>query len=227
MGRSLRGGEERVEEVRVGLLGVLREVEGLAEKVRERGGAVGGLAEERRRVRGQVVFGRGLLELERRVGGLEGGLGVKGVVEGEANGDGAGEGEEARGEDDGFVEEGEGLDDGDDDEEEDEEDDDDMVLMKRLRRRMEQFVIIQRLAERLGEEHPFVAAREERRERLRKTLLLDMGNAMKRAVETDGETGEKELYMLKTYDLMGEPGECMTVLKQAKAGLRKEKGKKR
>ncbi len=110
---------------------------------------------------------------------------------------------------------------------EDEDEEDTLVSLKRLRRRVEQFVLIRRLAEKLGEEHPFVAKREERREKLRKTLLLDMGNAMKRAIETNGTDGEEQLYMLKTYELMGAPEECLAALKQTKVAQKKEKGKGR
>lgn len=109
----------------------------------------------------------------------------------------------------------------------DEDEEDSLVPLKRLRRRMEQCVLIRQLAESLGEDHPFVAAREERREKLRKTLLLDMGNAMKRVVETDEKGGEQELYMLKTYEMMGAPEECVMALKQARAGHEKVKGKGR
>ena len=124
------------------------------------------------------------------------------------------------------VEEGEDYDSFEDYSGADDEDEEDTLLpLKRLRRRTEQYMLIRHLVEKLGEEHVFVAAREGRREKLRKTLLLDMGNAMKRVVETDERGGEQELYMLKTYELMGAPEECVMALKQARAGHKKVKRK--
>ena len=78
LGEGLRGGEVRVEGVRVGVLGFGREVEGVRKGVCGREGEVGGLVSERKRVRRELVLGRGLVGVERGVGELEVGLGNKG-----------------------------------------------------------------------------------------------------------------------------------------------------
>ena len=72
LGAGLKGGEAMVEGVRVGVLGFGREVEGVQRAVRERRGVVEGLVEERRGLRREVGFGRGVLELVERVEELEG-----------------------------------------------------------------------------------------------------------------------------------------------------------
>ncbi|KAF4556569.1 Hypothetical protein D9617_1g084470 [Elsinoe fawcettii] len=80
VGMTLRGGEEKVEGVRVGVLGFGREIGGLRDVVRERKEEVGRLVEERRTVRREVALGRRLLEVGERVDELEGRLGVEQVV---------------------------------------------------------------------------------------------------------------------------------------------------
>jgi len=77
VGARLKGGEERVEEIRVGLLGFRGDVGGVASRVGERAEEVRGLVEEMRGVRKSVRMGRTLLEVEERLGGLEGRVGVK------------------------------------------------------------------------------------------------------------------------------------------------------
>ena len=82
LGAGLKGGEEMVEGVRVGVLGFGREVEGLRGVVGERQGEVLGLVGERMGFRGEVGFGRGVLELVERVEELEGdGVGGEDVDE--------------------------------------------------------------------------------------------------------------------------------------------------
>lgn len=77
MGARLRGGEERIEEVRVGLLGFRGDVGSVAERVGERAEVVRGLVGEMRGLRRSVGVGRQLLEVEERLGGLERRVGVK------------------------------------------------------------------------------------------------------------------------------------------------------
>ena len=87
LGTDLRGGEERVEGVRVGVLGFGREVEGIRKGVQERLEEVGALLGERKAVRKDVVLGRGLLEIEERIGELEEGMGIKELAGGEEEDD--------------------------------------------------------------------------------------------------------------------------------------------
>jgi hypothetical protein len=71
LGNSLHGGEEKVEEVRVGLLGFRKEVGSLNKVVEEREQEVSKLLEERRDVRVKIEVGRRLLDYDARLRELE------------------------------------------------------------------------------------------------------------------------------------------------------------
>ena len=71
LGSDLKGGEEKVEDVRVGLLGFKRGVEDIRAKVRERKVEVASLLSEKRGVGREIALGRGLLELDARLEGVE------------------------------------------------------------------------------------------------------------------------------------------------------------
>ncbi|GAB7360763.1 hypothetical protein MBLNU230_g0637t1 [Neophaeotheca triangularis] len=188
LGADLKGGGERVEGVRVGCLGFGREVEGLRDLVGERAGEVGGLAEERRGVLGEVQLGRGLLEVEERVGEMEEELGIGGV--------GRAEGEEV-------------LDDSEEDEEEGLEGE--SGALRGLGRQAERLLLITRLIERLGPEHPFLQSVKPRVEQLRKTLLLNLASAL-RSAKTAGASGVI-MGLLKLYADLGAEKESVRVLK--------------
>lgn len=74
LGDELKGGEERVEDVRVGLLGFRRQVAEVQGRVRARREEAGRLGGELRGVRGEVEAGRRMLELEERLDVLVGRL---------------------------------------------------------------------------------------------------------------------------------------------------------
>lgn len=203
LGSSLKGGDEKVEEVRLALLGFQREVTVLVENVKGRREEVEKLVEERREVRENIQLGRGLLELARRVDELEQKLML--APKHEDDGNGAGEG----------GAEGEEEEDSEDESADDEDEEDTAVPVRRLRRLMHKYVCIRQLAERLGAEHPFVVKQEAKRAKLREALLLDMASAMKRVVETDGEEKKGQLYMIETYKMMGAAEECVKAVKEA------------
>lgn len=209
LGSSLKGGDEKVEEVRLALLGFQREIAGLVEKVDERKAEVESLVTERKDVREQIQFGRGLLELDRRVGELEQKLMLVSTAGGDRDGAGErdGEGEEKFDDD---------SDDGSADEDEEDEGEEEVITVpvKRFRRLAQRYVSISRLAKQLGSEHPFVVRQEARRAKLKEALLLDMGSAMKRIVETDGEEKSGQLYMMETYEMMEAAEECLKAVKE-------------
>jgi hypothetical protein len=74
LGSDLKGGEEKVEDVRVGLLGFKRGVEDVRAKVRERKSEVETLLTEKKGIGKDIAFGRRLLELDSRLEDLEGRL---------------------------------------------------------------------------------------------------------------------------------------------------------
>ena len=198
LGSSLRGGDEKVEEVRLGLLGFRREVEGLRGKVDGRRKEVEELVEERKRIRESVQLGRRLLEIERKVGELEGMLMLAsiGPRKAEAN------------EEEMVLSQSE--------EESDEEPESNGIGIARLRRHMEQYMYIKGSIERIGPEHPFLVKQEERVLRLKQTLLLDLNSALKQTVAGGEDLRGDLLKLLAIYKQMDEAKEAMQVLKESK-----------
>lgn len=153
LGGDLKGGEEKVEGVRVGLLGFQREVEGIKKGVRERADEVGQLVKERKEIRHDVALGRSLLEVHERLIELEESLGIN------------------------PRDEEEDL----DDEDEDEDAIVGGVQLKKLQTHSQQYILITRMMERLGASHPFLVAQGSRLEQISRTILLDLAAALKQA----------------------------------------------
>lgn len=171
LGGSLRGGEEKVEEVRVGLLGFRREVDTLKEKVQQRRKEVDGLLGERRAITKDIRIGRALLEVDSRLEELEERLMVGN--------------DRARTSSD---EQNDDMDISDSDENsEDESGSGDSIPLSRLRRRAQQYIYIKRLVAKIGPEHPFLIKQEERLLRIRQTLLLDLGTALHQGAAGSGD----------------------------------------
>ncbi|MCJ1287623.1 hypothetical protein MMC26_006975 [Xylographa opegraphella] len=198
LGGSLRGGEEKVEEVRVGLLGFKREVDTLKDKVEGRRKEVEGLLEERRAIAKEVRTGRELLEIDSRLEDLEERLmvGSNGAVNPAVNGD----------EDDFSTSES--------DDESDEDTPGTTIPLSRLRRRAQQFLYIKRLFAKTGPEHPFLIKQEERMMRIRQTILLDLSSALLQAVGQDDFSSKRTLNILGIYRDIGESGEALTAIRE-------------
>lgn len=186
----MRGGEEKVEGVRVGLLGFGKEVEALQDAVRQREEEVGRLVGERREVRGRIEVGRRLVEFDERLRECEDGLVV--------------------------AREGGGVEsDSSEDEEDEEEDAQFGTSVARLRRNVVQYRLVKEITTGL-DEHPFVVAQTSRLARVRSTLLLDLSTALQQA-KTAGTAGSgRVMQIMKIYADMGESGEAVKVLKTLK-----------
>ncbi|KAL9103833.1 MAG: hypothetical protein Q9163_001153 [Psora crenata] len=191
LGRDLRGGDEKVEELRLGVLGFKRELEGLKYKVRERRDEVERLVEERKRVRQRITLGKGLLEVERRVKGLE-----EKLMLAPGNGNNGDEQGSLTDSDEASEEEMEGG-----------------VDVSKLRRNAELYIYIEKLVRRFGAEHPFLAKQKERVRRLRQTVLLDLNNAL---VQSAAAGKQGILQILEVYKVMDASREAVYVLKEAK-----------
>jgi hypothetical protein len=162
LGGDLKGGEEKVEGVRVGLLGFQREVEGIRKAVQDRARETGELLREKKVLRKEVVLGRALLEVHERLEELEEKLGIK-IKEGEE----------------------------DDEEDEDEEEDDEGPLdtesspyasaAKHLRKQSEQYLLIVAQSNKIGTSHPFLVSLQPRVDEVRKTLILDLSASLRQA----------------------------------------------
>jgi len=160
LGGDLKGGEEKVEGVRVGLLGFQREIEAIRKAVQDRAKETAELLSEKKGLRKEIVLGRSLLEVHERLEELEEKLGIK-------------------------IKEGE---DDDDDDDEDDEDDEDTPesssynsAVRRLRKQSEQYLIIVFQSSKIGSSHPFLVLLQPRVDEVRKTLILDLSASLRQA----------------------------------------------
>jgi hypothetical protein len=196
LGTRLKGGEEKIEEVRVGVLGFGREVGGVRDLVASRTQEVGGLLEEKKRIRKDILVGRRLLEIEERLEDLEARLMVEPNNSLSANNPSAND------------------EDSDDEEDEDEEADTaTSTTLSRLRKHAQAYLLLTHLTQKVLE-HPFVIAQHSRLLRVRNTLLLDLRTAVKQAQAT-GVSGKQLLDFLVIYRELGETEEGVGALKGA------------
>lgn len=188
LGSDLKGGEEKVEGVRVGTLGFQREVESVKKVVQERVQEARELVEEKKEIRKDVMLGRALLEVHERITSLEHDLGITAGQEDES----------------------------DEDEEEDEDDDEEdsvaaSINLTMLQRHAQQYLLIQKTIERIDSAHPFLYAQKEKIDNLRKTMLLDLAGALRQAKTAKSQ--EVTLAVLKIYADLGAESESIKVLK--------------
>jgi conserved oligomeric Golgi complex subunit 2 len=201
LGDELKGGGERVEDVRVGLLGFRRavsEIRGLAEGRRRE---VDGFCKELGDVRETVEMGRRMLELEDRVAGVEEKLMVGSLAGGR----------KPRVEDDwDALDESEEEDEGDDD-----EGNHDFVASSpsKLAALAREYRLVEQLADAIGRKQPFVRKAETRMIRCRNTILLDLGTALREARKAGVHGQSRTLKYLAVYRLLRAEGEAVAVLK--------------
>ncbi|KAF2626653.1 hypothetical protein BU25DRAFT_491995 [Macroventuria anomochaeta] len=196
LGNSLRGGEEKVEGVRVGLLGFGKEVQQLEALVRQREEEVGRLVEERRQARLKIEIGRRLVEVEERLRECEEDVAVSGQREGDLSDDSSeSEDEEEEGEGEGDAQYG--------------------TSTARLRRNVVQYRLVKEAVKGL-EEHPFVVAQTPRLNKVRSTLLLDLSTALQQAKRAGTDGSGRVMQIMKIYADMEESGEAVKVLKTLK-----------
>ncbi|KAF2021116.1 hypothetical protein BU24DRAFT_416780 [Aaosphaeria arxii CBS 175.79] len=196
LGSSLKGGDEKVEEVRVGLLGFRKDVEAAKGKVEEREEVVKDLVDERVRIRNDIAIGRALVDYEERLRLLEGRLRI------ETRTDSAKSGEY------------------DDSSESEEDSDDDEGLfsssVSKLRNHVQQYCLIQQIAKSVGETMPFITAQAPRVVKVRNTILLDLNNALRQAKAAGAKGSSRVMKIARIYADMDESAEAIKVLKSAK-----------
>ncbi|KAI0891255.1 oligomeric golgi complex component, COG2-domain-containing protein [Annulohypoxylon nitens] len=188
LGDELKGGEEKVEDVRVALLGFRRAVEEIKGRVRERGTEVADLNKDLTGVRGEIETGRKMLELDERISALEGRLAIGST----------------------------GPDSDDSDEDEEEEDESEGAVgssSAKLAQLANEYVTIDELADEIGRDTPFVRKMEERLIRCRNTILLDLGNALKEAKQAGSKGQPKLLKLMGIYSLLDAQAEAVKTLK--------------
>jgi hypothetical protein len=161
LGGDLKGGEEKVEGVRVGLLGFQREIETIRKAVQDRAKETAELLSDKKELRKEIVLGRSLLEVHERLEELEEKLGIK------------------------IKEEDDDEDDDEDDEDDENEDTPEGLsynsAVGRLRKQSEQYLIIVFQSSKIGSSHPFLVSLQPRVEEVRKTLILDLSASLRQA----------------------------------------------
>ncbi|KAK7749555.1 hypothetical protein SLS53_000131 [Cytospora paraplurivora] len=179
LGDELKGGGERVEDVRVALLGFRRQLEEVQSRVRGRREDVQHTGTELRMVRGEIEQGRLMLELDERCEVL-----LSQLEDGRA---------------------------GDEDDGGDEDEDKDNAEEERLTGLAHEYNAIERLADVIGRDLPYVRKLDERIIRCRNTLLLDLGTATREA----RKAGEKDrlVKLLGLYRQLGAYAEGIKILK--------------
>lgn len=192
LGGDLKGGEEKVEGVRVGLLGFQREVEGIRKAVQDRARETGELLQEKKGLRKEIVLGRALLEVHERLEELEAKLGIK-------------------------TKEGEEDDEDDDDDEEDDDTSSDLgsspcaSTTKRLRKQSEQYLLIVCQSSKIGQSHPFLVSLQPRVDEVRKTLILDLSASLRQAKSSNDRNAV--LGLSQVFGALDAQSDALKVLK--------------
>ena len=189
----MKGGEEKIEEVRVGLLGFKRDVEGLRSMVDAKKREVEGLVAERKAVREEIHLGRTLLDIDQRLEELEDRLMIKPNGAALESDDAYGSGGPSDSEDDSEDEQTGG------------------VPTRRLQSHAQQYLYIEKSVERVGSNHPFLSQQKGRLVRLKDTVLLDLGNALKQSMGSKDQ--DRTLKILGIYRLMDQANEATRALK--------------
>ncbi|CAO2647373.1 Nn.00g082950.m01.CDS01 [Neocucurbitaria sp. VM-36] len=197
LGNSLNGGEEKVEEVRVGLLGFRKEINGLRDVVEQRELEVAQLLQARRDTRTKIEVGRRLVDYDARLKELESELVI-----------------ESAGKEPIIL--GDEVSDSDEDEDEDEEDERSYgVSITKLQRNVVQYQLILGLQKGLSE-HPLIVAQAPRIAKVRSTLLMDLSTALQQAKSAGATGAGRVMKVMKIYADMEESAEAIKVLKSLK-----------
>ncbi|KAI1193429.1 oligomeric golgi complex component, COG2-domain-containing protein [Nemania serpens] len=195
LGDELKGGEDRVEDVRVALLGFRRAVEEVRSRVRERGVEVAGLTRELGSVSREIEAGRKMLELDDRISALEARLAIG------STGSDSDESDE----------------DDEDDEDGDEDEEGDGLVggssAAKLTQLADDYVALDELADDTGRDAPLVRRMEERMVRCRNTLLLDLNAASKEAKKAGAPGRIKLLKLMGIYATLDAQAEAVKALK--------------
>ncbi|KAM0743887.1 hypothetical protein ACQRIT_001201 [Beauveria bassiana] len=206
LGTNLRGGDDKVEDVRVSLLGFRRAVEDVKAKVATRRAETDALTAELRGVRASIELGRTLVEVAERLSSLEERLALSGVPK---TRDGAEQKADSADDDD---------DDDDEESEEEDADEDEQVqglvgstptVLMTLAQDYNSAEALQRSLPMLA----FTAKLETRLAKCRKTLLLDLGNALQESRKEGVTAQNRVLKYLAIYRILGAQDEAVKAVK--------------
>ncbi|RFU79599.1 conserved oligomeric golgi complex subunit 2 [Trichoderma arundinaceum] len=195
LGSELRGGDEKVEDVKVSLLGFRRAVEEVKEKVSERRKDAESLTNELRDIRSDIEQGRAMLEVSERLSTLEETLALDSLPQ--------------------KKKAAEWDSDSDDDEELGEEAVDGLIGSppSKLLASARDCSQVAALIGKLDESHAFVAKLKARLAKCRNTLLLDLNNALKEARAAGAKGQGRVLGYLGVYRVLDAQGDAIKALR--------------
>ncbi|KAK8110632.1 uncharacterized protein PG998_007089 [Apiospora kogelbergensis] len=182
------GGEERVEDVRVGLLGFRRAIEEVKGRVGDRGREIQGLSTELGGVRGEIETGRRMLELNDRLELLEGRLALDGA---EVDSD---------------------------ESEDDEDEEENQIVgssATKLAALAKDYTTIDAMADDIGRDTSYVKKLAERIAKCRATILLDVGTTIKAAKKAGPSGQEKLIKLMAVCSTLDAQKEAIKALKGA------------
>lgn len=188
LGSELKGGEERVEDVRVGLLGFRRAIEEVKGRVGDRGREIQGLSTELGGVRGEIETGRRMLELNDRLELLEGRLALDGA---EVDSD---------------------------ESEDDEDEEENQIVgssATKLAALAKDYTTIDAMADDIGRDTSYVKKLAERIAKCRATILLDVGTTIKAAKKAGPSGQEKLIKLMAVCSTLDAQKEAIKALKGA------------
>lgn len=200
LGVNLRGGDERIEDVKVALLGFRRAVEEVRSRVSARGEGVDTLNKELGEVRTDIEIGRKMLELDERLSDLEHRLAI---------------GDAKKAEDDTPFG-GSSDDEGDDESDSDSGDSLIGSSPSKLAGFVRDLTMIDQLSQNIGRELPFVVQAEERSLKCRDTILIDLGNALREARGAGPRGQARLLKYLNLYRSLEAAEDAVMALKGSK-----------
>ena len=195
LGDSLRGGDERVAEARVGLLGAFeRSAREVREAVARRRADVARACADGARVRREVALGRELLAAAEKVELLEASLAAT---------DTASETEDDEDDDHDDAVDGDAL----------------LVGLGRLRRLVVAYTLARQHIDRIRKEHPdvpYTNVLDRRAAHIRNTLILDLGAALRLHSRGGNRAQAGLMKVMKLYADMGESASAVEILKEAR-----------
>ncbi|KIW18232.1 hypothetical protein PV08_02520 [Exophiala spinifera] len=171
LGTTLSGGEEKIEDIRLGLLGFQREVKAIRDNVDTRRNEVADLLRQKKTLKHDTGIARSLLEIAERLDQLEDKLNTTNFRP--TNTLESGDQENPN------VAWSKGWTESMSYDSDDEYESDDTSIPPRLKRQVEEFLILKHLISQVSTHHPFILAQDSRIRKLQEILLSDLEAAIK------------------------------------------------
>lgn len=184
LGEKLKGGEERIEEVRVGLLGFQRDVTSVRNLVSERTTEIKALLDEKRDLRKTIRTARTLLEVNERVEDLEIRVGIaKPAADTVPSENIRRDEDEQIGDFKEWSEEWTKDENMSNSSAEEEDQNDLSEIPSQLKKSLRRLRILVFLSKKCGENHPFISTQRDRISQIKDVLRKDLENAIRNQPE--------------------------------------------